>query len=138
MSASSNPSFSMSAYFVPSQDGSDSEDEVASLPSESTTDTDLETLSEESSDAEAEWRENIQQLELLLGMVIVPFVGKMLGRRMAYWSACEPVRGGRTHANHPCDTGWNRFMEWKYPVEIDVGSSAVSRGPAPVEAAPSL
>jgi hypothetical protein len=43
-------------------------------------------LSEYSSDAEAEWQESIEQLELLLTMVLVPFIGKYLGRRCAYWS----------------------------------------------------
>lgn len=87
---SSNPSFSMSAYMVPSRQSSysqsQSDDELASLPSESTNDSDLDTLSEYSSDAEAEWQESIEQLELLLSMVLVPFLGKYLGRRCAYWS----------------------------------------------------
>lgn len=85
----SNPSFSMSAYMIPSREnsfGSETDDDIASLPSESTTDSDLETLSDDYSDAEAEWRESIEQLELLLTMVLVPFVGKYLGRRCAYWS----------------------------------------------------
>jgi hypothetical protein len=79
----------MSAYMMPSHEnsfGSDTDDDIASLPSESTTDSDLETLSDDYSDAEAEWRESIEQLELLLTMVLVPFVGKYLGRRCAYWS----------------------------------------------------
>ncbi|KAL4996395.1 hypothetical protein BDV10DRAFT_187188 [Aspergillus recurvatus] len=79
----------------------DSVSSVASLPSESTSASDLETLSDDSdySDAEAEWQESIEQLELLLTMVIVPVLGKYLGRRCAYWS-------------------WSRFMEWKYPIEL--------------------
>lgn len=64
---------------------SEPEDEIASLPSESTTESDLETLSDDYSDAEAEWRESIEQLELLMTMVLVPFIGKYLGRRCAYW-----------------------------------------------------
>lgn len=86
--AGSNPSFSMSAYMVPSTQNSydsESEDEIASLPSESATESDLETLSDDYSDAETQWRESIEQLELLLTMVLVPFVGKYLGRRCAYW-----------------------------------------------------
>jgi hypothetical protein len=78
----------MSAYMVPSRQNtySESDDEIASLPSESTTDSDLDTLSDDFSDAEAEWQESIEQLELLLSMVLVPFIGKYLGRRCAYWS----------------------------------------------------
>lgn len=87
--AASNPSsLGTSGYMVPSVDkysyGSD--DEVASLPSESTSSSDLDALSDDYSDAEEEWRESIEQLELLLSMVLVPFVGKYLGRKCAYWS----------------------------------------------------
>lgn len=83
--AASNPSLSSSGYMVNSVDKLySSEDEVASLPSVSTSDSDMETLS----DAEDEWRESIEQLELLLSMVLVPFVGKYLGRKCAYWSMC--------------------------------------------------
>ena len=37
------------------------------------------------SDAEREWRESLQQLELLLTMVVVPYMGKYFGRKCAYW-----------------------------------------------------
>lgn len=40
---------------------------------------------EEESDAERQWKESLQQLELLLTMVVVPYVGKYLGRKCAYW-----------------------------------------------------
>lgn len=39
----------------------------------------------EISDAERQWRESLQQLELLLTMVVVPYVGKYLGRKFAYY-----------------------------------------------------
>ncbi|KAJ5692539.1 hypothetical protein N7462_001962 [Penicillium macrosclerotiorum] len=121
--AESNPSFSMSAYMVPSTQNShsyESDDEIASLPSESTTDSDLETLSDdEYSDAEEEWRESIEQLELLLTMVLVPFVGKYLGRRCAYWS-------------------WTRFMQWKYPVEVVIKNPGIFKGVGVIEAAATL
>ncbi|KAL4879589.1 hypothetical protein BJY04DRAFT_193195 [Aspergillus karnatakaensis] len=81
-------------------------DSIDSLPSESTTASDLESLTDSDysdSDAEAEWQESIEQLELLLSMVLVPFLGKYLGRRCAYWS-------------------WTRFMEWKHPIIGIVGS----------------
>ncbi|KAJ6114616.1 hypothetical protein N7486_000394 [Penicillium sp. IBT 16267x] len=116
----SNPSFSMSAYMIPSSQHSyDSDDEVASLPSESTTDSDLETLSDDYSDAEAEWRESIEQLELLLTMVLVPFIGKYMGRKCAYWS-------------------WTRFMTWKYPVEVVMRSPGTFKAAGAIEAAASL
>ncbi|KAJ5623294.1 hypothetical protein N7490_011899 [Penicillium lividum] len=116
----SNPSFSMSAYMIPSNQHSyDSEDEVASLPSESTTDSDLETLSDDYSDAEAEWRESIEQLELLLTMVLVPFIGKYMGRKCAYWS-------------------WTRFMQWNYPVEVEMRSPGIFKATGAIEAAATL
>lgn len=83
--SASNPSLATSAYMVSSVD-SISDDEVASLPSESASSSDLGTFSDDYSDAEEEWRESIEQLELLLTMVVVPFVGKYLGRKTAYWS----------------------------------------------------
>lgn len=78
-------SLSSSGYMVSAQNGITSDDEVASLPSETTTESELDELDSEFSDAEAEWRESIEQLELLLTMVLVPFVGKYLGRKCAYW-----------------------------------------------------
>jgi hypothetical protein len=100
-----------------------SDDEIASLPSEPTShsdlDDDLTLYDEEYSDAEEQWKESIQQLELLLTMVIVPFVGKYLGRKCAYW-------------------GWTKFMEWKYPVEVALANQAVFRGARIFGAAASL
>ncbi|KAL2441503.1 hypothetical protein ABEF95_015195 [Exophiala dermatitidis] len=99
----------------------DDDDEVDSLPSDepdSDEDTDSEDYNGES-DAEREWKESLQQLELLLTMVIVPYMGKYFGRKFAYW-------------------GWKQFMEWKYPVEIVVTNKAVFRGVGAVEAAASL
>lgn len=78
-----------SAYIVPftsDQTTASSEDDVASLPSEPTTDSDfLSDDADSGSDAEEQWRESLQQLELLLTMVIIPFVGKYIGRKCAYW-----------------------------------------------------
>ncbi len=66
------------------------EAEVDSLPS-----TDCDSDSDEQDrrdDAEREWRESIEQLELLLSMVLVPFVGKYFGRKCAYWGErCPPA-----------------------------------------------
>ena len=61
--------------------------EIESLPdSAPSSDIDSSTTSdEEESDAEKEWKESLQQLELLLTMVLVPFVGKYFGKKCAYW-----------------------------------------------------
>lgn len=84
-SFTSDPSASQPLLVDHSANGSD--DEIDSLP-ESQTDSDDITVSEsdyEESDAEKEWKESLQQLELLLSMVIVPYMGKYFGRKFAYW-----------------------------------------------------
>ncbi|KAF2840150.1 hypothetical protein M501DRAFT_1002441 [Patellaria atrata CBS 101060] len=93
-------------------------DEIDSLPS---TDVSSDVDSEEfRSDAEREWRESLQQLELVLTMVLVPYLGKYFGRKAAYW-------------------GWARFMQWKYPnLEVVVTSPRTFRAAGAVEAAASL
>jgi len=68
-----------------------SPDEVDSLPSSSASSTSVSPSEEEEySDAEREWRESLQQLELLLTMVLVPYLGKYFGRKCAYWSEFSP------------------------------------------------
>ncbi|GAB7328731.1 hypothetical protein MBLNU13_g00642t1 [Cladosporium sp. NU13] len=96
-------------------------DEVDSLPSSSAgSDTSMSPSEEEElSDAEREWRESLQQLELLLTMVLVPYLGKYFGRKCAYW-------------------GWGRFMMWKYPVSVEITSPGAFKGVGAVEAAASL
>lgn len=81
----SNPSSSY-ADIAPSA----TDDEVDSLPSSydgsSTSISPSEDDDHRYSDAEREWRESLQQLELLLTMVLVPYLGKYFGRKCAYWS----------------------------------------------------
>jgi len=109
----SDPSPSSSTYIVPSNfplSPSDN-DEIASLPSEPTSsddDDDVTISDDDYSDAEEQWKESIQQLELLLTMVLVPFIGKYFGRKCAYW-------------------GWTKFMEWNYPIEVIMANKAASR-----------
>jgi hypothetical protein len=64
-------------------ESSQGQDEIDSLPS-SIDSSDLD--SQEESDAQREWEESLQQLELILTMVIVPYAGKYFGRKFAYWS----------------------------------------------------
>lgn len=72
------------------------QDDLDSLPSISSG-----VLSSEadSSDAQKEWEESLEQIQLLLTMIVVPFAGKFFGRKFAYWS-------------------WARYMEWMHNVEI--------------------
>ncbi|EUC35550.1 hypothetical protein COCCADRAFT_90473 [Bipolaris zeicola 26-R-13] len=92
-------------------------DEVDSLPSSSSS----SSVDEEEymSDADREWKESLQQLELLLTMVMVPYLGKYFGRKAAYW-------------------GWAKFMEWKYPVEVTISSPKTFKLTGAVEAAATL
>lgn len=64
-------------------ESSNDQDEIDSLPS-SIDSSDLD--SEEESDAQREWEASLQQLELVLTMVIIPYAGKYFGRKFAYWS----------------------------------------------------
>lgn len=61
-----------------------------SLPSSPTTSS-SSALSDDDldeSDAEREWKESLKQLELLLTVVVVPYLGKYFGRKCAYWGEC--------------------------------------------------
>ncbi|KAK3944957.1 hypothetical protein QBC46DRAFT_336805 [Diplogelasinospora grovesii] len=78
---------------------SDRDDDVDSLPSISSGILSDDSDDDSDSDAQREWEASLEQLELLLTMVLVPFAGKYLGRKFAYWS-------------------WARYMEWMHNVEI--------------------
>lgn len=58
-------------------------DDLDSLPSISTDDI-YSDVSD--SDAQAEWERSLEQLQLILTMMIVPWMGKYFGRKFAYWS----------------------------------------------------
>lgn len=65
---------------------SDEKDDVDSLPSSSTSD----IYSDADSDAQAEWERSLEQLQLILTMMIVPWMGKYFGRKFAFWSRPSP------------------------------------------------
>lgn len=97
----------------------DNDDEIDSLPSSPTDESLSMSDDEEWQRADREWRESLQQLELLLSMVIVPYMGKYFGRKFAYW-------------------GWKKYMEWNYPVEIVVTNPTQFKAVGAIEAAASL
>lgn len=66
-------------------------DEIDSLPSTSASSTSVSPSEDDLNDAEREWRESLQQLELILTMVLIPFVGKYFGRKAAYWGEFLPA-----------------------------------------------
>ncbi|TFK36821.1 hypothetical protein BDQ12DRAFT_724650 [Crucibulum laeve] len=44
--------------------------------------------------AEQEWQESLQQLQQLLSIVLLPFLGKWLGRRWSHWAYDRYMRVG--------------------------------------------
>jgi len=93
------------------------ETDVDSLPS-SEPDSDDVTVSDDysDSDAEREWKESLQQLELLLTMVIVPYLGKYFGRKFAYWGTTSPYVKPQYRELTYCQGGsssWNGSIRWK-------------------------
>ncbi|KAI2639083.1 hypothetical protein GGS26DRAFT_373116 [Hypomontagnella submonticulosa] len=90
-------------------------DDVDSLPSTSTE----SFISEDDYDAQREWEQSLEQLQLLLTMILVPFAGKYLGRKFAYWS-------------------WARYMEWMHNVDIRWTNKTAFRASGAVEAAATL
>ena len=78
------------SYVISDMAASESHDEdLDSLPSISS-DLLSSEASESPSDAQKEWEESLEQIQLLLTMVVVPFAGKYLGRKFAYWSRSSP------------------------------------------------
>lgn len=42
--------------------------------------------------AQKEWEESLQQLQQLVSIVLLPFLGKYLGRRWSHWGACTAMK----------------------------------------------
>ncbi|RPA87592.1 hypothetical protein BJ508DRAFT_410355 [Ascobolus immersus RN42] len=97
-------------------DHSDSE----SIDGHSTTsNSSYDDSSDDEADAEEEWQESLRQLELFANIVLMPLVGKWVGRRCAYWI-------------------WGRVMEWKFPrLEMVFDSKNTFRASGLLEAASS-
>ncbi|KAL9086542.1 MAG: hypothetical protein Q9159_004132 [Coniocarpon cinnabarinum] len=91
-------------------------DEDLPSPSTSSSSSTVSNPDNIESDADREWRESLQQLELLLTMVLVPYVGKYFGRKFAYWA-------------------WGKWMTWMYPVQIEVTDPALFKSTGAVGAA---
>jgi hypothetical protein len=70
------------SFTIPDVSLSDNDD-IDSLPS---TTTESFNSDDDDFDAQQEWERSLEQLQLLLTMILVPFAGKYLGRKFAYWS----------------------------------------------------
>ncbi|CAI0653197.1 unnamed protein product [Colletotrichum noveboracense] len=86
-------------------------DEIDSLPSISSSVLD----SEDDSDAQEEWERSLEQIQLLLTMVIVPFAGKYLGRICVL-----------------------EYMEWMHNVEVRWTNKGAFKAAGVAEAAATL
>jgi hypothetical protein len=132
-----------SSSFVIASSAASENDDVASISSSILDHSDDD---EYKSDAQKEWEASLEQLQLLLSMTVMPFLGRFLGRKFAYWSESFPPRQGSLPECLAADiglfAGWARFMEWKYGVEIQWGNvpafSAVSGTAKSIKPAASL
>ena len=70
------------SFVIPEVPPASDRDDVDSLASISSGD----LSSEGDSDAQREWEASLEQLQLILTMVLIPFAGKYFGRKFAYWS----------------------------------------------------
>jgi len=83
-------SISSSAFMV--DPPSPESDDVDSLPESGETSSTEEEQDLYSHDAEREWKESLQQLELLLTMVLIPYFGKYFGRKLAFYGKNSIIR----------------------------------------------
>ncbi|KAI0375304.1 hypothetical protein BV20DRAFT_1117696 [Pilatotrama ljubarskyi] len=68
---------------------------VQSLDTVSDVDSDASYDSDEDDRlAEQEWQESLQQLQQLVAIVLLPYLGKFLGRRWSHWAYARYVRLG--------------------------------------------
>ena len=109
------------------------DDDLDSLPSTPTSD----IYSDDDLDAQEEWERSLEQLQLLLTMMIVPWFGKYMGRKFAYWSKF-------LETNTPNEkilmmaSGWARYMEWMHNVEVRWTNKKSFKAAGAIEAAATL
>ena len=85
-SSSSNLSFSQASFRehpTPPQTSvlSDATSSTSSVISTSSSDTD----DDDGDEAEEEWQESLRELNVLVSLVVIPFFGRWVGRKCAYW-----------------------------------------------------
>lgn len=67
-------------------------DDVDSLPSIASSALDSD---DELDEAQEEWERSLEQIQMLLTMILIPFAGKYFGRKFAYWSELSLYPGLR-------------------------------------------
>jgi hypothetical protein len=115
---------------------SDDKDDLDSLPSISTDDI-YSDVSD--SDAQAEWERSLEQLQLILTMMIVPWMGKYFGRKFAYWSKSSLASARSSADSLTClQLGWSRYMEWAHNVDVRLTDKKAFKAAGVVETAATL
>ena len=75
-------------------------------------------------EAEREWEENVRQLQLAVSVLILPTIGKWLGRKWSYWRAClfTGVTRRRTDALSESPV-YARYIQvgWKWSLFLPAG-----------------
>lgn len=90
------------SYVLHDHSPSTDTDDVDSIPSISSSILDSDSEYDDESDAQKEWERSLEQLQLLMTMVLIPFAGKFLGRKFAYWSKTDQTGQHRKKDN----LGW--------------------------------
>lgn len=81
------------SYVLHDHSPSTDNDDVDSLPSISSSILGSDDSEyDDDSDAQKEWEQSLEQLQLLLSLVLIPFAGKFLGRKFAYWSKTNQIQ----------------------------------------------
>ncbi|KAG4300663.1 hypothetical protein PCANB_003107 [Pneumocystis canis] len=68
----------------------------------------FDSLSMTSSDADREWQESLNQLNMFFYWVLIPFIGKWAGRRFAYFL-------------------WKQYIKIKNPIKLTVKGRGIFR-----------
>lgn len=61
-------------------------------------------------DAEAEWEESKAQLNALFSLVILPFLGKWLGKKASFWCKLQLKSYWENNINRLLNAVWTRYM----------------------------
>ena len=85
-SSSSNLSFSQASFLEhPASSQTSVLSDATSSTSSSTSNSDTDDDDDDDEEAEAEWQESLRELNMLVSLVVIPFFGKWVGRKCAYW-----------------------------------------------------
>ncbi|KAI8983810.1 hypothetical protein BDB01DRAFT_835424 [Pilobolus umbonatus] len=83
-----------------------------------------------SHDAELEWEETKEQMSALFSMVIFPYVGKWLGRKVSYWIWSKYMLKSPISSHYLTDTGVSSIFSTKsgYNILDSIQKSLMTKG----------